>query len=322
MAALTLVEAARLAANNGEDKRAGFLMTFAERSPLLAATPIEQIQGSAMAFTRSASLGSVAFRGVNQTYTPNNGATEELKYSLKAVGGEIDVDTMIVATGGTTARTTHEMMKAAAMAQSIGYHMVKGSLTTQGGATATPYAWDGLQAQYGGGFGSTAVSDTGPNAGQILLNTGGAGLSIASLDEAIQLVDNPTHLLMPKKQAINITSYLRNSASIQTSRDEFGRIVQTYNGLPILHADINGDTAALAYDENNSTSTSIYVLSLRPEACHLIEGGGGMSVNDLGMIDSAPVWRTRLEWFLGFVPTMGPRDVARLYGITNVIAIA
>ena len=44
--ALTILEAARIAANNGEDKKAGVLMTFAETSPLLAAMPIVNISGN------------------------------------------------------------------------------------------------------------------------------------------------------------------------------------------------------------------------------------------------------------------------------------
>lgn len=322
MTATSLLQAALLAKQNGEDKKAGLLFTFAKQSPLLSAIPFVDIQGDSTAWTRTTSLGTVAFRGQNQGYTPNNGSVEELTVRLKAIGGEIDVDNMQVVTRGMGARTDWEMMKAAAMAQSVGYHIIKGSLNTGGGMTATPYAWDGLQAQYGGGNGSTAVSTAGVNSNQILLNTGGAGLSIASLDEAIQKVDNPTHLLMPKKQVINITSYLRSSTSINTGRDEFGRLVTSYNGLPILHADINGDTAGLAYDENNSSSTSIYVLNLSPQATHMVQSAGGMQVTDLGQIDASPTWRTRMEWFAGFVSAMGPRDVCRLYGITNVIAIA
>ena len=54
--ALTILEAARIAANNGEDKKAGVLMTFAETSPLLAAMPIVSIQGNSYAYVRESVL--------------------------------------------------------------------------------------------------------------------------------------------------------------------------------------------------------------------------------------------------------------------------
>ena len=57
-------------------------------------------------------------------------------------------------------------MKAALLAQTIAYQVIKGSTTTAGGATADAQGFDGLQVRYGGGFGSTAVVDGGENAGR------------------------------------------------------------------------------------------------------------------------------------------------------------
>lgn len=319
--AINILEYARIAANNGESKKAGILMTFAEQSQLLAAIPTVTIQGSAYSWVREAALPSVTFRAVGESYAESTGTTTKLTETLKAIGGDLDVDNFYVETGGAELRTIHEMMKAKALAQQIGYTLVKGAVVTGGGATGNAESFDGLQTRYGGGFGSTAVSASGPNAAQIIANNGGSdALSLAKLDEAIMAVDGPTNLLMPKKSLINLKTKLRNSASIQMTQDEFGRQVSSYNGLPILIADQNGDQAAIGFNENNDSTSSIYVLNLSEMGVQMIQSTSGVSVRDLGEQDSKPVHRTRVEWYCGLVD-LGPRSVARLYNIADLAAV-
>ena len=321
--AVSLYQSALLAANNGEDKKAGVLMTFAQ-SPLLGAMPLVNITGNSYAWTRTAALGTTAFRGLNASYSESAGSVETRTTALKIMGGDLDVDKFLVTTHGPQVRSQHEQMKATYLAQAIAYQIIKGSTTTAGGATADAHGFDGLQVRYGGGFGSTAVSDAGENAGQIFANTGGSdALSMKDLDSAIQAVENPTHLLMPKKQRINITSYLRGSTAVQMVKDEFGRLITTYNGLPIIDADVLGTTSGLeqlGFNENNDSTTSIYVLNMSDMGLHMIQNGG-VQVTDLGEQDSKPVFRTRVEWYCNVVD-IHPRCVARLYNIADLTAVA
>jgi hypothetical protein len=320
--AVSLYQSALIAQNNGEDKRAAILQTFAQASPLLAAMPLVSIQGNSFAWTRESNLGSVEFRAVNGSYTEAAGSVEQRSVALKIIGGDLDVDRFLVQTHGPEARSAHETMKATLLAQTIAHQIIKGSTTAIPGATANANGFDGLQARFGAGF-NNAVSDTGENADQIIQNTGGAALSLKSLDEAIQSVDNPTHLLMAKKTKVNMTAFLRNSSSISTSRDEFGRIVTSYAGLPILEADVLGTSAGLqqiGFNENADNSTSIYVLSMSDMGLQMVQNGG-IDVRDLGEQDSKPVFRTRVEWYCNLVD-IHPRCVARLYDISDATAIA
>lgn len=322
--AVSLYQSALMAANNGEFKRAAVLQTFVQTSPLLAAMPLTSIQGNSFAWSRQVSLGSVAFRSIGGTYTESAGAVEPRTVALKIIGGDLDVDNFLIQAHGPQIRSQHEQMKAAVLAQTIAYQVVKGSVTTAGGATADANGFDGLQVRYGGGFGSTAVVDAGENAGQIIANTGGSdALSMRDLDLAIQAVENPTHLLMPKAMKVNIQAYLRNSSAITMAKDEFGRLVTSYNGLPILDADVLGTVSGieqLGFNENNDGTTSIYVLSLGDMGLQMIQNGQ-MAVRDLGEQDSKPVHRTRVEWYCNVVD-IHPRCVARLYNVANLTAVA
>lgn len=322
--AISLYQSALAAANNGEFKKAGVLTTFAQTSPLLAAMPLVNIQGNSYAWTRQVSLGSVAFRAVNSAYTEAAGALETRSVALKIIGGDLDVDNFLIQAHGPGTRSQHEQMKAALLAQTIAYQVIKGSTTTAGGATADAQGFDGLQVRYGGGFGSTAVVDGGENAGQIIANTGGSdALSMRDLDTAIQACEAPTHLLMPKKMKVNIQSYLRGSTAIQMVKDEFGRLVTTYNGLPIIEADSLGTVSGieqLGFNENNDSTTSIYVLNMSDMGLHMVQNGG-VQVRDLGEQDSKPVHRTRVEWYCNVVDAH-PRCVVRLYNVADLTAVA
>lgn len=321
--AVSLQQSAITALNNGEVKRAAVIQTFGETSPLLAAIPQMNVGGSAYAWNRQASLGSAGTRAVNGTYTESSGTFEERTVGLKIYGGDLDVDEFLVRVHGPEHRAMQERAKASYVAQLIGWAIIKGSVTSAGGATADINGIDGLQVRYGGGFGSTAVVDAGENAGQILLNTGGAALSLKDLDNAIMATEGCTHLLMCRKQRINITSFLRNSSAVQQTKDDFGRIITTYNGLPILDADILGTVSGLeqlGYNENNSSSTSIWCLNLSDTGLCMVTNGG-VQVRDLGEQNSGPQRRTRVEMYCN-IADLHPRCVTRLYGITDATATA
>lgn len=321
--AVSLYQSALIAQNNGEFKKAGILQTFAQASPLLAAMPLVSIAGNSYAWTREANLGSVGFRAVNAALAEAAGSVETRSVALKIIGGDLDVDNFLIQSHGPATRSAHETMKATLLAQTVAYQIIKGSTTAAGGATADANGFDGLQVRYGGGFGSSTVVDAGENADQIIQNAGGAALSMKSLDEAIQAVDNPTHILMGKKMKVNMFAYMRTSSAVTMTKDEFGRLVTTYNGLPILEADVLGTSSGLqqlGFNENNDSSTSIYVLSLSDMGLHMVQNGG-VQIRDLGEQDSKPVHRTRVEWYCNIVDAH-PRCVARLYDISDLTAIA
>lgn len=299
--ALTILEAAKLAANNGEYKKAGVLSSFAESSPLLRAMPVVTIPGNSYAWVRQADLPTVAFRAVNAAFTPNEGHVETRTEALKLVGGEVDVDRALVQQMGPDVRSVHERMKAIALGQSVGAKIMSASLAVNS------LEFDGIRARYGG---------LAPTAAANIISMGGA-LSIKKLDEAIDAVDNAAGrrvLVMSQAMRRNITAFLRTSVSIQTTRDEFGRQVYAYNGLDILEIDENGNTSGAT--PADTSNVSVYCIALGESGVHLIEGMGGISVRDLGEIPTAPVYRTRIDWAVGLVDE-SVRCVSRVYGITE-----
>jgi hypothetical protein len=306
---MTLVEAAKLETRNLV--RAGVIEQFARTSEVLRVLPFQNIQGNALAYNREEVLPGVAFRGVNEGYPESVGVINPATETLYIAGGDLDVDRFIIQTMGSGVRSTHENMKIKALAQAWTTKFIKGDTTIQ------PREFDGLQ-----------VRLTGYNLIANGATSGGDPLKLETLDEAIDRVTNPTHILMSRalrrkfKAARNTPAV---AGSIGLDKDDFGRPVDVYNGLPLLTT--YGDAVSpdpLAFNEagpgGGTTSTSLYVLSMGTDAVSGIQNGG-MDVRDLGELDTMPLWRTRVEWFSGLGIFNGSAAV-RYWGISNAAIIA
>jgi hypothetical protein len=303
--ALTLVEASKL--NSGDVVRAGVIEMFARSSDILRVLPFVDIPGGSFHYTQEGRLPGVAFRGVNQAYSESTGVVVPQVEVLRIAGGDLDVDNAIISMHGEGVRTTHEMMKVKALSLYLGKKIIKGD------SLSDPLEFDGLQNRITGNQLVEAGS-----------TNGGDPLSLAKLDELIDAVDFPTHLIMNKAMVRRLTQAARNTAVggfISYDVDEFGRKITKYNDLPILVSDTD-DTGAKILDFNEvgsggatATATSIYAVNFSEGMVQGLQKGI-MDVRDLGEIDAKPVWRTRCEWFVGLA-TMHGRCAARLRGISN-----
>lgn len=310
MAALTLLEAAKIAANNGETKKAGIISLYAEKSDILAAMPWDGIMGNAYSFTQEGTLPTTAFRGINEGYTPSNGSFAPQTESLYAAGGDLDVDMFILKTQGDQVRSKHEALKVKALAIGTTDQILKGD------SSSDPRGFDGLQKRITGG--------------QLVANgstSGGDPLSLNNLDSAIDLVDSPTHIIMSRAMRLKFGSAYRSSTfpNIVQKTDDMGKMILTYNELPILVGyPQNSNTKILPFTEagpgGGTTSTSIYVVNFSEDGVHGIQNSG-IDVRDLGELDTLPVKRTRVEWYMSMVAE-SPYAATRLWGISNAAITA
>jgi hypothetical protein len=308
--ALTLVEAAKL--KSGDVVQSAVIEMFARESNILMALPFQNIDGNALKYSRESALPGVAFRGVNESFTESTGVVNPLIESLVICGGDLDVDRFIVQTQGAEQRAVQEAMKVKALAASVTTKFIKGD------STSDPREFDGLQTRLTGNQKIAAGSAS-----------GGDALTLSKLDELIDAVDSPTHLIMSKAMRRRLTQAARSTSVggfITWDVDAFGRRIAVYNDLPILVAyDENGGTDPLAFDEANpgggsAVGTSLYCVSFGEGMLHGIQNGD-MDVRDLGELETAPKFRTRVEWYAGVAMQHG-RAAARLYGVKDAAVTA
>jgi hypothetical protein len=307
--ALTLVEAAKQSNN---PVQSAVIEMYARNSDILMNLPFQTIPGNALRYNREDTLPGIGFRGVNEAYTESTGVLNPMTEPLVIAGGDLDVDTFILSTMGMDQRSVQENMKVKALALAWTKQFIKGD------ADSDPRGFDGLQTRL--------TNNQLVNAGS---TDGGDALSLKKLDELIDSVENPTHLIMSKGMRRLLTAASRLytvGGYITYTQDAFGRQIAQYNDLPILIADYdnNGDSI-LAFDEvgsggSTASATSIYCVSFSEGMLQGIQNGV-LDARDLGELQTKPAMRTRVEWFSGIACFHG-RAAARLRGISNAAVTA
>ncbi len=323
---ITLIDAAELAVNRGEDRKAELILQFGDESMILQELGFERINGGSLTASREEKLGGVAFRGINEGYVESAGETIPFTESCKIFGGDIDTDVSLIRKLGEGHRITYENMKARALALLFDRTFIKGDQTTNqrefnGLQARIPLSPLSTQLVTAGGPGSTPAAN-------------GEALRLFALDWAKKRTRRPTHWLMNQTMALLLTEAARTtgvSGFIQFTQDQFGNEVTMYAGLPIIEMEEdNLGNEILPFEEESPgggtpTSTSIYCISVRPEGIMGIHNMPSdeelFQIRDLGEQDSKPVYRTRIESELG-IAVMDARSITRIAGIANTAVVS
>ena len=144
-------------------------------------------------------------------------------------------------------------------------------------------------------------------------------LSLDKLNELIDYVKNPTHLLMNETMQQRLIDF---DQDISFGVDNFEQPITKYAGIPILVSGKINELACvnnytyivpskeedtkeiLAFDELDLNGvpqcTSIYCLSLE-ETGLIGSQNGEIVVRDFGELDAEPVYRKRIEWYINLI---------------------
>jgi hypothetical protein len=146
MASYTLAEYAKTVS---DPLRRGVIETLYEDEPIIGLVPFESINGLARPYNREESLPSVAFRNINESYTPSVGVVNRLVEVLKPFGGESDTDRALIRAYGMGERTTRDRAHSKAMAVKFVQTMLYGN--SPGSRAGTAFddikGFDGIEAR-------------------------------------------------------------------------------------------------------------------------------------------------------------------------------
>lgn len=296
----------------------GITEIFVQESPILDRLPLKQIAGNAFAYSSELTLPGVAFRSVNEAYTESTGTFNQATETLSILGGDADVDTYLVKTGGNLydLRAVQSALKVKAASYAFQDTFFNGDVAVN------PKAFDGLKKRLVG----AQVISSGANGAAINTDANARNNFFDKLDELLSLVKgiNGSNGAIYANNAVQ--AKIRSAGRQLGGTDMFkealtGKNVLTYNGIPVLDP---GDTAAgvriLAQTETQGTSnlaSSVYAVKFGSDVGDAGVTGitnGGISVRDLGEIDAKPVYRTRIEFFCGMA-VFGGKAAARLTGV-------
>lgn len=307
MADVTLLEAAKLSEDVLEK---AVVQTIVEESPILEYLPMRTINGPAYRYTVERQLGTIAFRGVNGTYTSDAGVINPAFEPLVIMGGEVKVDNFEVAVMSNIIDLKAEKFRMKSRQAGITFS----SNFFNGDTTVTQYGFDGMKKRLSGNQKILVASPDGP-------------LTLAALDQLLDAVigDNSEKVLfMSPSVRRKVTSLVRaqtGSSLISFTQDEFGKQQMAYAGatIRVVRRGDDGSTY-LDYTEDPgdavADTASIYCVRFGSDYVHGIQGMALPSVKDFGEVQAGPYHLGRIEWYVGLV-VKHPRAAARLYGILN-----
>ena len=299
---LTLIEAAKY---ESRLEHLAVIKTFAE-GELLSRLPFMNIAGGGLFYSVEKELPTVGFRLVNEGYRQSYGVVDPQSEAVHLYGSDVDVDRSIVDLQGPEARAAQVEMKVRSMRLTLESLLINGDATANQGR-----GFDGLAKRL-------------PAEHEMAIDNGGAALDFDKLDELIDSVNSyggSKYLVMSKAMRRQLNALARQTVGqgvYNVSTNNLGVMVHHYQDCEILTVD--RDTQGhevLGYGEAGGTS-SIYCCTFGDQAVTGLQGQFqgryGISVRDLGEVPDAPVFRTRIDWYVGLA-VMHPRAAGRLHGI-------
>jgi hypothetical protein len=258
-------------------------------------------------YNREESLGGIAFRGINETYTADTGVYNPQIETLAIMGGSVQTDRQIVTNpGGTEVRASRILAK-----------------TRKAGLFFDKYVIDGDPAVNAKQFYGLNARLTGNQV--ITAGANGAALTLAMVDQAIDTVvgtsNSQKRIACNKAIRRKLTSLVVAAAGGAAVLDVGKQLVE-YNGTPIDVIDEDGDEAAiLGFDETQGSSavtTSLYVYRPGSDSDgEYVQGLVGSSMIDhIDYGERNGVFDDLIEANMGLA-MFHPRAACRVKGITN-----
>jgi len=305
--ALTLTEAAKL---SNDLMLQGVIEETIKDSPVLQMLPFIEVIGNALTYNRENALPTIDFYDVGDTWAESGPTFTQVTSTLRIMGGDADVDNYIKATRSNIQDIEAAVisLKAKALAHKFD------DMFLYGDNVANTKQFDGLR---------KIIDLTTPGAQVVVQGAAGAALTLAKLDETIDLVKGgpPELLLMSKRSRRKINALARAAGSNLTVRTGLlGQFVQEYNGIPIGTTDWQLDTHVVAASKETAmvggSSSVIYALRFGEGALAGVTGPGGVNVERIGQLETKDATRTRIKWYTT-VALFSTVTVAALIGVTD-----
>ena len=292
--ALTLAEAAKL---SNDILLQGVIETIIKDSPILQRMPFIEIAGNGLTYNREATAPSAAFFDVGDTWTESTPTFTQQTVTLKIMGGDADIDNFLIATRSNLQDLEAAVveLKAKAVRQLFEQTFVTGD------ATANPKSFDGLD----------KVVDP---AQSLSMGANGGSLTLDKLDEIIDKVlgGKPDLLLMSRRSRRIVNKLARTSGSfLETDRDEFGQMLQFYDGIAIGVSDYISDAQTVGTSTDCST---VYAFQAGEGGLVGLTAPGGLQIERVGSLETKDARRTRIKWYASLA-LFNAVKLARLTGV-------
>ena len=292
--ALTLAEAAKL---SNDIVLQGVIETIVQESPILQMLPFIEITGNGLTYNRENTNPNATFSDVGDTWTEGTPTFTQISTALKIIGGDADIDNYLLTTRSNVQDLQAAVirLRAKAVQQKFEDTFLNGDTTVDAKS-----------------FGGIDKLTTGAQA--LSMGANGATLTLAKLDELIDEVKGgaPAMLLMSKRSRRSLNTLARSTGSLlQADRNDFGQMVQFYDGVPVAVSDYISDAKTVGTSADCST---IYAMQLGEGAVAGLTSPGGLQVETIGSLKTKDATRTRVKWYVALA-LFNTIKVAKLIGV-------
>jgi hypothetical protein len=258
---------------------------------------LKEIVGNGLTYNQENAAATAAFYDVGDTWAESTPTFTQQTATLKILGGDADIDNFLIATRSNVQdlEAAIVQLKAKAVQQKFEDTFINGD------GTSDPKAFDGLDELC-----ATAMT--------ISMGTNGATLTLAKLDELIDLIKGgkPDMLLMSKRSRRTLNNLARASgAFLDSDRNQFGTMMQYYDGIPVGLCDFISDEQTVGTSSDCST---IYAVQWGEGALAGLTSPGGLQVERVGSLEVKDATRTRVKWYVSLA-LFNAVKLAKLIGV-------
>ena len=292
--ALTLAEASKL---SNDTLLSGVIETIAQESPILQRLPFIEIVGNGLTYNREGTAPSASFYDVGDNWDEDTPTFTQITASLKILGGDADIDNFLKATRS----NIQDMEAAVVQLKARAVQSLFDDTFVNGDTSVDAESFDGVGKMAAGGQ-------------TVSMGTNGASLSLAKLDELVDKVrgGKPDLLLMSRRSRRSLNILARTSGSfLEADRDQFGNMLQYYDGIPIGLNDYIGDADTVGTSTDCST---VYAMQFGEGAMTGLTAPGGLTVERVGSLETKDASRIRVKWYAGLA-LFNTVKLAKLTGV-------
>jgi len=318
--AFTLAELSKI---EKDDLRKSVIDTLLYEAPIMEKLPWETIGRLSTTIVRYQDLPSIGFRRINEGYAEGTGHVEQRTENIALMGVDLDTDKAIARSKNTIgdARSISQQMGLKGMAYNFNDKFINGN------PESDPKEFKGIKERIDDlnaeGFTGQYIDNAGTAGDGVLLSSAERQNFIDKVHALLYAIKGhkPSALLMNSDTLLALSSALRREGLLSSTKDMFDRRIEMFYDVPMLDMGVQANqtteiitSSETLEDEGAAESTSIYAVKWGIGQYLWGIQEYAMEVDDRGLLEDKPVYRTEIDWPLGLA-VADPYSIARLYAI-------
>lgn len=227
---------------------------------------------------------TAAIRAINSEYTAGEAKREEKIAKAVIMGGSFEVDRVLQNTSGAVDELAFQAQQKIKATSNYFHNLVINGTSAASGAGFVTNTFDGLRKLLTGTSNALTTDIDLSSAAKLDSNS---NAFIDQLDQLVHAIDGETSmLLMNDDMLLKVRAAARRAGYYERTKDDFGRVVETFAGIPLMDAgkyyngtnsvDVIGTSAAT---QSANGTTSIYAVSIGLDGFHGISPTGNSVIS-------------------------------------------